>query len=87
MQRMKFIIGQILIYPSKSGFVAIRCRRWPGWVRGFDISFTAKNILSRQDPSKDRSSILSDHWGFRFGSAFIAEENLELGMMNFDSWQ
>ena len=51
---------------------------------GTDINFTAKNILSRQDPSK-MDSLYYPTIENTGSVRFIAEENLELGVLNFDS--
>ncbi|SVC83485.1 uncharacterized protein METZ01_LOCUS336339, partial [marine metagenome] len=72
----EIIIGQILIYPSKSG-----SSRWvPQSGMGGDLDFTAKNILSRQDPLKI-DPLYYPTIGISGRVSFQAEENLELGVM------
>ncbi len=73
-------IGEIWMFTWIAGLGAVDAPKGAG----SDIKFTAKNILSRQDPLKMDPLYYPtiEHTG---SVRFIAEENLELGVLNFVS--
>ncbi|MBT7909075.1 MAG: filamentous hemagglutinin N-terminal domain-containing protein, partial [Verrucomicrobia bacterium] len=73
-------IGEIWMFTWIAGLGVVDAPKGAGT----DINFTAKNILSRQDPSK-MDSLYYPTIENTGSVRFVAEENLELGVLNFDS--